>query len=660
MPNWKKVVVSGSDASLNSLNVTNEVNITGSTSISGSLNVINGITGSLFGTSSYASNANSLNGKNSTVFATTGSNTFIGNQTVTGSLATSGSNTLVGNTVLSGSIIVSGSQGLSTASIGFFGDVDITGTLGLLPVNANIDTSLSGSYIYVSGSTQDLYFSQNVKGYTNTTRLRWLEGNLYTGLLNGGLITSQSSTVYQVSSGSGIIVNLNGSLNDNPYPTIKYINWGNLSASISPLSASYDQTFIGINDTGSIYAQGTPFSDGQFDTLIPLGIVLHQNNSTINGVKSKPSLAYGWKQRSNIFISAFGSLKLSGHAIIPSSSLGLTVGSGTSFSDGSNYDIDPNNPSYVTDPGTAVSKIFRYRNTSSYNDWVYDTNAGAGYTTINPGQYSNNGVLSTVANNRWSIQRCFWYPNSATKAIVVYYGNAIYTSDTEAIANIQYETFVEAPNTAANAIYLGSLILRGNAVFTDANSFSILPGGLFRQVGGSGGGGSTVTTTLSSLSDVLISGPTNHQPFAYDTTAAKWTNQSAISASLKGNADTATSASYAATASHAEVFTIGGSQMMYSNVSSTSIGNNSIFATNTGSFVGAFYQYTLYSGSNARSENANVVWTPTTSSYTNYSTIDVGNTSNVVGSVVIVGGQIQLNLFTPTAGWTVRAVATFV
>jgi hypothetical protein len=622
MPNWKKVVVSGSDATLNSLTVTNGFNITGSASISGSLNVANGITGSLFGTSSYAitasyalnaisssysnaatsasyaltasytpgsgtatsasyaltaSNADLLDGKDSSIFATTGSNIFLGTQTVTGSLATSGSNTLVGNTVLSGSVNISGSTtqvgnntligntlltgsitisgsngpGATTASIQVYGDIRQSGYHRFDPVNTNIDTSITASYIYVSGSTQDLYFSQNGNGYNNVTRLRWLEGNLYSGLLHGGVIGSSSSTVYTVSSGSGIVVNLNASLSDNPYPTIKYITWNNLSASISPLSASYDQTFIGINDTGSIYAQGTPFSDGQFDTLIPLGIVLHQNNSTINGVKSKPSLAYGWKQRSNIFISAFGPLKLSGHTIIPSSSFGLTVGSGTSFADGSNYGIDPNNPSYVTDPGTAVSKIFRYRNTSSYNDWVYDTNAGAGYTTINPGQYSNNGVLSTVANNRWSIQRCFWYPNSSTKAIVVYYGNAIYTSDTEAIANIQYETFVEAPNTAANAIYLGSLILRGNAVFTDANSFSILPGGLFRQVGGSGGGGSTVTTTLSSLSDVLISGPTNHQPFAYDTTAAKWTNQSAISASLKGNADTATSASYALTASYA-------------------------------------------------------------------------------------------------------------
>jgi hypothetical protein len=49
-------------------------------------------TGSLLGTSSYASNADLLDGLNSTVFATTGSNTFRGNQVITGSLTISGSN----------------------------------------------------------------------------------------------------------------------------------------------------------------------------------------------------------------------------------------------------------------------------------------------------------------------------------------------------------------------------------------------------------------------------------------------------------------------------------------------------------------------------------------------------------------------------------------
>jgi len=493
---------------------------------------------------SYAQNADLLDGKDSSEFATTGSNVFRGDQIVTGSLKTSGSNTLVGNTSLTGSFTVSGStvqignntllgntslSGSLTISGSFgnatnpnikiYGDLQTDGVIKFLPVSTNIDPTQSGSYIYVSGSTSDLYFSQNGEGYANTTRLRWLEGNLYTGLLNGGVITSQSSTVYQISSGSGIIVNLNASLNDNPYPTIQYLNWGNLSASIAPLTSSYQQAFVGIDATNNIYQQGTPFSNGQFDTVINIGNVLFQNQSTINGVKTQPSVAYGFEQAQNVFNRAFGPLKLSGYTLAPSgSSTGsLIVGSGTAYSPGSNYTVDPNEPYYTVDNGTNVSKIFRYYQSGS--SWVYLTNAGAGYATIDPTQYSNNGVLTAVPSpvgSRWTIQRVFWFPNSVTKAIVVYYGNNYYDSEAEAIANINIEPFVEAPNTAANAIYLGAIIINGDGVFTDTNDFTIVPGGLFRQVGGSGGGGSIVTQTLSGLSDVAISGQTNLQPLVYN------------------------------------------------------------------------------------------------------------------------------------------------
>ena len=555
--------------------IDNTHQFTGSVSISGSL-AING--------SDYATTSASIDNKINIIsssYATTGSNTFVGNQTVTGSLSTSGSNTLVGsttltgslnisgsttqtgnntligNTTLSGSIIISGSStpGSPTASVQIYGDIRQTGYHRFDPVTTNIDTSISASYIYVSGSTNDLYFSQNGSGYNNVTRLRWLEGNMYTGLLNGGLITAATgSTTYYISSGSGIIVDLNASLTDNPYPIVQYLNWGNLTGSISAFTSSYQQVFVGIDSTNNIFAQGTPFSNGQFDTVINIGGVFFQNGSTINAVKTQPSVAYGFEQQQNIFNRAFGPLKLSGYTLAPSgSSTGsLIVGSGTAYAPGSNYAIDPNEPSYTVDSGTSVSKIFRYRQSGS--SWVYDTNGGVGYSTIDATQYSNNGVLTAVpggAGADWSIQRVFWFPNSVVKAIIVYYGNAIYDTEAEARGNIDFESFVEAPNTAANAIYLGAIIVRSTFQnWTQTTRFTIYPGGLFRQVGGSGGGGSVVTQTLSGLSDVAISGQTSGQALVWDSTAAKWENKSFISASISGNAATATTASYASTASY--------------------------------------------------------------------------------------------------------------
>lgn len=131
----------------------------GTQTISGSVILVNGATGSLLGTasfastasnsisSSYASNADLLDGRDSTVFATTGSNIFIGTQIVTGSLFTSGSNTLIGNTILSGSFEVSGSTILHNSTFIVTGSTFINGTTQITG-----STGITGSFSVRDGN----------------------------------------------------------------------------------------------------------------------------------------------------------------------------------------------------------------------------------------------------------------------------------------------------------------------------------------------------------------------------------------------------------------------------------------------------------------------------------------------------------------------------
>jgi len=134
---------------------------------------------------------------------------------------------------------------------------------------------------------------------------------------------------------------------------------------------------------------------------------------------------------------------------------------------------------------------------------------------LDPTQYNNNGVLTAVpgtgANREYSIQRIFWYPNSATKGIVVYYGNTTYPTLTDAVANIPYEAFYEVENTKQNAVYLGAIAIRNNGDFTDSTSYNISVGGIFRQVGGSGGGGTAPAARLVDLVDVSTTSTTDGQ-----------------------------------------------------------------------------------------------------------------------------------------------------
>ena len=538
-----------------SANVKNTGNfiLSGSSSITGSLNILGNTVQS-------------------------GSNTLLGVTTLSGSINISGSttqvgnNTLLGNTVLSGSLIVSGAFGTPTPSIKIFGDIAQTGYHRFDPVTTNIDTSISASYIFVSGSTSDLYFSQNGQGYSNVTRLRWLEGTLFTGLLKGGTISSTpGSTTFNISSGSGLIVQQNASVNNEPFPVVKYISWPNYTNYPIANSGSGKITYVGIDSNGGLVQQLEPWgstSIDQFDSQIQLGVVLHLSGSVSSGVFNSPQTSYGTNQKADDFFRSFGPLKISGHTLQTSgSTLGLTKAGGTAYKDGANYSINPNHPSTVVENAVTTSKIYRYYVSGSTP--IINTGVNnAGFTGLDVSHYNLNGVLTNVPSNDFSIQRVFWVPNSPTNALIAYYGTATYPNLLTAINAKDSEVFTEAPNTATDAIFLGYVIVKGTATdLTVAADCTIIQGGLFRSIGGVGSSGtSTTIVNLANLSDVLISNPTNGQALVYDAVALKWKNLSAITASLYGNASTATTASYASSAS----YLINGATASFANTASYS------------------------------------------------------------------------------------------
>jgi hypothetical protein len=481
--------------------------------------------------------------------------TLTGSFNVSGSILQVGNNTLIGNTLLSGSIVISGSQppGSLTASVQIYGDIRQSGYHRFDPVTTNIDTSTSASYIYVSGSTNDLYFSQNGSGYNNTSRLRWIEGgSLYTGLLHGGVLSSiPGTTTFNITSGSGLIVTMNASTASEPFPTVQYISWPNFTAEPIQYSGSAKITYVGINSAGTIIQQTTPWGSNdinQWDNSISLGVVLTLSGSVSTGVFNAPQISYGGQQKNDDFFRAFGPLKITGHTLRASgSTLSIIKDAGTSYREGANYVINANHPSTVVENSINTSKIYRYYLSGSIP--IIDTGVGAaGYTVIDPTQRvdTTTGLLVGVSTNKYSLQRVFWIPNSPTNAFIVYYGNAQYDSLIDAVNAKDSEPFTEAPNTALNAIFIGYIAVAGGAAsLTNAIDATILQGGIFRSVGGVGSSGTNfVSTTLAGLADVSISGPTNNQLLAYNSSTAKWNNVSSITASLSGTASFATTASY--------------------------------------------------------------------------------------------------------------------
>ena len=221
MPNWKKLIVSGSDASLNSLNVTTFIS---ASSFTGSF------TGSLFGTSSYATQALTssyvLNAVSAS-FASTASSVNRLNQAVviSGSLTVSGSTNIVGNSgttllssnadtlIFTGSLLTSGSI-VSTGSLNILGG--ITGSLlgtasyaiqALTASNANtasfVQNAQTASYVLNAVSASRAVSSSRADSASTASSVNTLTQDvIITGSLTAtGNITSNGNLISANSSG---------------------------------------------------------------------------------------------------------------------------------------------------------------------------------------------------------------------------------------------------------------------------------------------------------------------------------------------------------------------------------------------------------------------------------------------------------------------------
>jgi hypothetical protein len=486
-------------------------------------------------------------------YATTGSNIFIGNQTISGNFE------LTGASLFNGDVDVNGNQNIVgdlsiTGGLFISGNQEIDGYVKFLVEDQYIDPSISASYIYVSGSTGDLYFTQNSDGFENTIRLRWLEGNLYTGLLSGGIVSgSVGGTTFNVSAGSGIVVSLNATTGSrDPYPVVKYITWNNFTNVTPTFLNTSDTTWLLINANGELVQQTAAPTNGQYDNFIQVGSLIHPNKTTINLYKTFTVTSYALAQQVLEFIRAFGAIKITGHAISPNgANLSINRSSGVSYAIGRNYFRDANKPSYIEDVAATAPQIFKYYKSGS----AFVTDAST--TTIDPTRYNtpDSGTgLTSAPGGQYTIQRVFYFPTEPN-ALGVYYGRQTYNSIASALSNISFEPFEENNNTLTQAIFLGYIVVKSGATdLTISGDAQFLQSGQFRSIVASGGGGITAQS-LNDLTDVTIASPQVGDVIVYN--GAEFQNTKNITSltgsfmgNLQGTSSFAITSSFALTASY--------------------------------------------------------------------------------------------------------------
>ena len=407
------------------------------------------------------------------------------------------------------------------------GDVSVGNVLKFTGAQSTEPNVANAIYVTQEDGHDTLQFKYNGYKLTSDT----LTEDITTGILVGGELSIDpgDSTKFIIQTGRGLVNQLNKTSSTVPHPEIKYVDWITQSIVVSGLNSSNTEqlnSWIYISDTGVIQQQSTPFTDAQYRNSIVIGSVIH-SDGIARFARTFPVTSYGTSSQFNEFIRFFGPLKREGHVISANVSNGLSLdrSAGKTFALGRNYATNPNAPSDVIDGAKAQCVIHRYYQDGS-NGFVKDDGASSqGYTTIDPTKFDNgSGTLANMPNNRFSIQRLYYFPSSPN-ILVVYYGRNHYSNKDVGERSMFLEDFQESSNTAEQAIHVATILVKKETTdLSVANDAHIYQAGLFRNMSATFSGGVDAGAGINDLADVNITGPTDGQGLVYNAASQQWIN----------------------------------------------------------------------------------------------------------------------------------------
>ena len=280
-----------------------------------------------------------------------------------------------------------------------------------------------------------------------------LEGNVIsTGTYEYTGMTINSSTTVNVAPMRGWIVRNTYDYATLPDVTNLYYT-GGTGITITNI-ATADATYVLVNSASTLYQQTTYPTPQQRRENIFLGKVVHPNRTSLLTVNN--TVDYDVSPMSALR-DLWSPIKLINQGVLPSFNTGLTFNTslGSLYGNGIGWTTNQLNPNSVTISAKTSASFFYRTQTGGTSGSV---------SVIDPTKYDVNGVITSVGtagSNDATNQRIYLYP---TGVINVLYGQTRYATLTEAIANIDSETFVTYPNAETTAILIGVISVRNDIV----------------------------------------------------------------------------------------------------------------------------------------------------------------------------------------------------
>ncbi len=321
--------------------------------------------------------------------------------------------------------------------------------------------------IVYAGEDDTVYTMDPSGKITALTTDNYSIGNLKpsTGLLEGGnVFVDSGNTTYTVSSGVGQVVKSNG--------VVVPLVWAT-EAGIIPSAPASDFINIYIDQSGDI-KESTDLSTPEFrrENILLATILRPGSSATLSVEATIPSPLRNLASSVYDLANVIGAVNASGNDYSGNSSMELVKSAGAMFRYGSNFQVNSESPHIKSLAGQDPLTSF-----------VYLDQVGVATTSsvIDPDTWDNNGTLTAVPNNDWSIQRISLVVNGDT---IVEYGQATYNTLNAAKRAFGTEQFNTVLSGASTVFRFYLFIVEGCNDLTDPLQAEFLEASL-RPSGGS-------------------------------------------------------------------------------------------------------------------------------------------------------------------------------
>lgn len=354
-------------------------------------------------------------------------------------------------------------------------DIEAFDTLGDYTIALSFDQQALSDYVHPSWEEVG---TGSGNGIVTLKRTSGLVQSYNTGILVGGVtaIGTPTSTI-SITAGEGIIVD---SHTDATSPVVTPIIWSAFTnVVLDDISAFYTSFAIDINGD-LIQRPNGVFSRVERRDLIALGTAVHLGHTEIEYISHAAYLSYGGLHSVQDLGAAIGTINVAGNVYqAASNDLSLEKTAGDTFALGSNYHNSTKDPNVLNHP-VESPLTFNYNYRDGFGGFTLVPNA----TLVVQNKYdTGGGILATVPNKEWTVQRVFYLPQS--ELTVIQYGQEKYKDITKATAGMVTEEFVKNP-ALEDALLRGFIVIKGDCTdlsdedctrFVEADKFGQSPAG---------------------------------------------------------------------------------------------------------------------------------------------------------------------------------------